>query len=104
MGYVINKQGKKLEVNNPDGNCAENVVLVNDETILVDKYIINLFQKEMWNSNNKESEFIAEVILDNEPTDEQIIFHMVKNGINRYTGFAVVEKIKKLDFKEDYED
>lgn len=102
MGYVINKQGEKLEVSNPNGNCAESVVLVNDETILVDKYIINIFQKNEW--ENKESEFIAEVILDEKPTDEQIIFHMVKNGINRYTGFAVIEKIKMLDFKEDYED
>ena len=44
MGYVINSEGKTIKVNNPDGYCAENVVLVNDDTILVDKYMIKIFK------------------------------------------------------------
>lgn len=100
MGYVINEKGQKLEVNNPEGYCAENVVLINDDTILIDKYIIYIYKKELYEAQS-ESEFVAEVILDDKPTNEQIIFHMVKNGVNRYSGYVTIEKIKTLDFKED---
>jgi hypothetical protein len=100
MGYVINKNGEKIEVNNPEGWCAESVVLVNDDTILVDKYIINLFKKEMWDNSKSESEFIKEIVLNKEPTNEQIIFYLCQNGLNRYSGYATIEKIKTLDFKE----
>lgn len=98
MGYVINKHGDKIEVNNPDGDCAENVVLINDDTILLEKYLINIFKKEMWNGSSHESEFIKEILLDEKPTDEQLIFYMSQNGINRYTGFITIEKIKTLGF------
>lgn len=100
MGYVINKNGEKIEVNNPEGYCAENVVLINDDTILVDKYVINIYKKQLYEKRS-EAEFIIEILLDNKPTDEEIIFHMVQNGINRYSGYATVDKVKCLDFKEE---
>jgi hypothetical protein len=98
MGYIINGNGEKIAINNPDGYCAENVVLINDDTILVDKYIINIYKKQLYEKNS-ESEFITEILLDNEPTDEEIIFHMVQNGVNRYSGYVTIDKIKTLDFK-----
>lgn len=100
MGYVINKEGKKIEVNNPDGLCAENVVLINDDTILVNKYMLSIYRKYLYDKNF-ESEFITEIIFDDEPTNEQIIFHMSQNNVNRYSGFVVLEKIKVLDFKNE---
>lgn len=98
MGYVINSEGKKIKVNNPDGYCVENVVLVNDDTILVDKYMINIFKKSLY-ENGSDTELVAEIVLDDEPTNDEIIFHMALNGVNRYSGYATVEKIKVLDFK-----
>ena len=100
MGFVINKNGEKIEVPNPEGFCAETVVLINDDTILQDRYIINIYKRDM-GFKNAESEFITDVIFNEMPTDENIIYTMVQNGVNRYSGYATVEKIKVLDFKNE---
>lgn len=97
MGYVINGNGEKLEVSNSDGWCGESVVLINDTTVLLNKYVLNIFKKSMY-ERNSESEFIKEIEFDNEPNDETIIFHMVQNGVNRYSGYATIDRIKVLDF------
>ena len=68
MGYIVNRNGDKVEVKNPDGCCGENVVLVNDDTFLDTKWLIEIYKKDIY-SNNSESEFITEVVLDTEPTD-----------------------------------
>jgi len=102
MGYVINNRGEKMEVENPDGDCGENVVLINDTTILNEKWVIGIYKKALYEKNSQ-SDYVTEVILDNEPTDEEIIFHMVTNGVNRYSGYSIVEKIRVLDFQEDDE-
>lgn len=98
MGYIIKENGEKIEVNNPDGFCTEEVVLVNDDTILKDKYILELYKKEY---NSDKSEFVKEIEFDTIPTDEKIIFHMTKNGISRYSGYAQINKIKVIDFKDE---
>jgi hypothetical protein len=97
LGYVINGKGEKLEVSNSDGWCGENTVLISDTTVLLTKYILNIFKHQIY-QRNSESEFVKEIIFDEEPNDEMIIFHMVQNGVNRYSGYAYVEKIKVLDF------
>ena len=99
MGYVINKAGKKIEVDNEEGVIAENVVLISYDAILKDNYIINIFKKNMWEKGS-ESEFVKEVIVEHEPNDNEIMYHMVQNGVNRASGFASIEKIKVLDFKD----
>lgn len=76
MGYVINKEGMKIKVDNPDGYCAENVVLINDDTVLVNKWIVNMFKKQLYEKGS-ESEFVAEILFDKEPTNDQIIYHLV---------------------------
>lgn len=100
MGYIVNKNGDKIKVKNPDGYCGENVVLVSDRTYLDKKWLIEIYKKDI-NSNNSDSEFVAEVVLDDEPTDEKIIYHMVKNEVNRYSGYAIVKEIRVMDFLED---
>jgi len=99
LGYVINGKGEKLEVDNSDGWCGESVVLISDTTVLLTKYVINIFKQQI-HQKSSESEFVKEIILDEEPTDEMVIFHMVQNGVNRYSGYAIVDKIKVLDFKD----
>jgi len=102
MGYIINKNGEKIEVKNPDGCCGESVVLINDDTFLDEKWLIEIYKKNIWEKNSQ-SDFIAEVIMDTEPKDEEIIFHMIKNDVNRYTGYSIIKKIRVLDFAEGYE-
>jgi len=102
MGYVINSEGEKMEVKNPNGCCGENVVLINDTTILNEKWIIAIYKKAFYGKNSEsESDFITEIILDEEPTNEEIIFYMVTNGVNRYSGYSIVERIRVLDFEEE---
>ena len=103
MGYIVNRNGDKIKVKNPDGYCGENVVLVNDRTYLDTKWLIEIYKKDMC-SKGQESDFIAEVVLDNFPTDEEIIYLMVKNEVNRYSGYAIVNKIRVMDFLDEEED
>ena len=103
MGYIVNRNGDKIIVKNPDGYCGENVVLVNDRTYLDTKWLIEIYKKDMC-SNGQESEFIAEVECDSEPTNEEIIYHMVKNEVNRYSGYAIVNKIRVMDFLDDMDE
>jgi hypothetical protein len=98
MGYIINKEGQRIQVDNPDGWCAENVVIINDDTILVDKWAVDLYKRDMW-ANSDESNFVKEIMFDKEPTDEQLIFHMSQNGINRASGYVSVQKVKALDYR-----
>ena len=102
MGYIINRDGDKIEVKNPEGCCGEIVVLISDTTILNTKWLIEIYKKDIYDKNS-ESEFIKEVILDDKPTDEEIIYHMVKNEVNRYSGYATVNKIRVMDFKDEEE-
>ena len=102
MGYIVNRNGDKIKVKNPDGYCGENVVLVNDNTYLDTKWLVEIYKKDMC-SRGQESEFVAEIEFDNEPTDEQIIYHMVKNEVNRYSGYAIVNKIRVMDFNNEEE-
>lgn len=92
MGYVINSEGKKIKVNNPDGYCAENVILINDDTILTYKYLIRLVSFS--------EGIVAEELLDEEPSDEIIMYYMSKNNVNRYAGYAEVVKVRTLDFRK----
>lgn len=102
MGYIVNKEGEKIEVKNPNGCCGENVVLVNDRTILDKKWLIEIYKKDIY-AKNSESDFIVEIVLDDEPTDEEIIYYMVKNEVNRYSGYSTVREIRVLDFMEEDE-
>jgi len=43
--------------------------LISDTTVLLTKYVINIFKQQIYQKNS-ESEFVKEIILDEEPNDE----------------------------------
>jgi len=99
LGYIITKAGKKIEVDNEEEVIAENVVLISYDAILKDNYVINIFKKNMWEKGSG-SEFVTEIIIEHKPNNEEIMYHMVQNGVNRASGYASIDKIKVLDFKD----
>lgn len=91
MGFVINAEGEKIKVDNPNGWCMENVVLINNNTVLKSKYLLRVVDFE--------DGVVAEELFDDYPSDEIILYHMSQNNINRYMGYAEVKEVKILDFK-----
>lgn len=100
MAYIINKEGKRIDVQLEADWITENVTLVDDNARLVDRYLIEIYKKNLYEKVH-ESEFITEVLLEHEPTDEEILYYMVQNGVSRYNGYATIHKIKVIEWWEE---
>ena len=100
MGFIINRNGDKIQVNNPEGYDWEKVVILQDDTILVDRWIASLFKREMGIHSPVDEEFVCDKLFDREPTDEELIFFMAQNEVHSFSGYVMVDKVKMIGYGE----
>lgn len=90
---VITKGGIVLPVdesNIPDDDgfytpMIQQVTLITDEVYLKKKWIATAEKNiNAFNSRSDELEFVAEKIFDHEPNEQELMYFMAENGLNRY--------------------
>lgn len=99
MGYIINKNGNKEKVEMSPAYTHDNnsPILINDNVVLITKYSLCIcIDKDYQN----DYEFVEEVILENYPTDYQILYYLIKNGGTPNNSYANITKIKVWDYDE----
>lgn len=100
MAFIVDGHGKRVNVDIDMRFISEKAVIFDDNAILRDVYILNLYEGKTF-TNNKEPELIKQVeIWDKEPTKEKIMYEMSQAGLSRY-GIATIEHGYMLDFAEE---
>lgn len=99
MNYIIGEEGLIGDIKNREQSyLSEKVFSITNEVKLKKEYCLNIIST---NEDNNNAEIIKEIHFDCYPSKEQVMFHMLDNGVNRISGYAQVIGIYKIDLKDE---
>lgn len=101
MAKIINAKGEIICVSNNQEFITEPCVSVEDGAVLKQKYLLNIFRRLTHPKRGEESEFICEIMYYEKPTEEQIVFELIQNGVSRYEGYATLETVYTIGFEDN---
>lgn len=98
MSFIVDRSGKKFQIEGHDQKfISSKAIVYNDEAILNDFYLLNLYRSDM--NNRANPELIKQIEYRDKPTKEQIMYELGAEGLSRYD-FATIEIGYRLDFYE----
>ena len=102
MPFIINKYGKRVNVDIELDTFNNNCVLYHDNAGFRKIYILNLYKgKTGGNYGEKECDLHKQIeFWDKPPTEDQIMYEMWKEGLSRYD-FVTIEEGLMLDWVDD---
>jgi len=103
MAFIINKYGKRVNVDIELDMFNNNCVLYHDDAGFRKIYILNLYKGNTGSNYGKQSDLFKQIeYWDTPPTEDQIMYEMWKEGLSRYD-FITIEEGLILDWVENNE-
>lgn len=94
---IVNKYGEEVVIEmNEDCNCSD-IVAIHEDMELADQYILEIYKYIDYYMGD--SEIVKEIGFEKEPTEQQILYYLMREGLTESTGYAQINKIKVARWK-----
>ena len=95
MAYVPDKYGNRTHVPGTMRFITQPVVMAHEDCILRQQWLIAI-----WKSAKNGADFVVEYMENEQPSTDQILYYLAHNNISRYEGYATVQEVYVVDWKE----
>ena len=94
---IVNKYGEEVAIQmSEDCNCSD-IVAIHEDMELADQYILEIYKYIDYYMGD--SEIVKEIGFEKEPTEQQILYYLMREGLTESTGYAQINKIKVARWK-----